>query len=287
MRGATLLLGCASAALAFGPSSARPVVAPRLTCGRAPAPLLADRSAHAVACAPLETPETPPTTALTLAPIWLAVLVQMLGVGVTLSTLPLYLHALGCSANQQALCISGFSACQMLGCPLLVALSGRVGRLAVLRACLAGNAVASLLTASASGLRGIFFARCLAGLTAASVPVAQVAVAEVCPPGPATSTALSRVASAASIGIIAGPGFAALIAELGRRVSVVGDSAVVASRLVFLASGVFAVAVLLLTGRVRLQTPTPTATPPPPLPTAVAAAAPSAGVAPLTAKQEA
>ena len=100
----------------------------------------------------------------------------MLGVGVTLSTLPLYLHALGCSANQQALCISGFSACQMLGCPLLVSLSGRVGRLTVLRACLAGNALASLLTASASGLRGIFFARCLAGLTAASVPVAQVPV---------------------------------------------------------------------------------------------------------------
>ena len=53
----------------------------------------------------------------------------------------------------------------MLGCPLLVALSGRVGRLAVLRTCLAGNALASLLTASASGLRGIFFARCLRLLT--------------------------------------------------------------------------------------------------------------------------
>lgn len=174
MRMAVLLLSCACAALAFGPSSTRPVVAPRLSLGRAPAPLLADRSAHAVARA-RPSPETPPTTAVTLAPIWLAVLVQMLGVGVTLSTLPLYLHALGCSANQQALCISGFSACQMLGCPLLVSLSGRVGRLTVLRACLAGNALASLLTASASGLRGIFFARCLAGLTAASVPVAQVA----------------------------------------------------------------------------------------------------------------
>ena len=62
-----------------------------------------DRSAHAVA-------RTPPGARdagdgaherVTLAPIWLAVLVQMLGVGVTLSTLPLYLHALGCSANQR------------------------------------------------------------------------------------------------------------------------------------------------------------------------------------------
>ena len=179
----------------------------------------------------------------------------------------------------------------MLGCPLLVALSGRVGRLAVLRTCLAGNALASLLTASASGLRGIFFARCLAGLTAASVPVAQVAVAEVCTPGPATSTALSRVASAASIGIIAGPGFAALVAELGRRVPAVGASAVAASRLVFLASGGFAVSVLLLTGRVRFQTAAATPQPPPQQPqqqTTTTPASPAApSVAPLTAKQEA
>ena len=171
-----------------------------------------------------------------------------------------------------------------------MALSGRVGRLAVLRTCLAGNALASLLTASASGLRGIFFARCLAGLTAASVPVAQVAVAEVCTPGPATSTALSRVASAASIGIIAGPGFAALVAELGRRVPAVGASAVAASRLVFLASGGFAVSVLLLTGRVRFQTAAATPQQPPqpqPQPTTTPASPAAPSVAPLTAKQEA
>ena len=57
--------------------------------------------------------------------------------------------------------------------PALVALSTRVGRLTVLRTCLAGNAIASLLTASASGYSSIAVARTLAGLTAASVPVAQ------------------------------------------------------------------------------------------------------------------
>ena len=54
--------------------------------------------------------------------------------------------------------------------------------------------------------------------------------------------------------------------------------------------GVFAVAVLLLTGGVRFQTPTAAPPPPPPTslapPAAVAAAAPSGGVAPLTTKQE-
>ena len=110
-----------------------------------------------------------------LAPIWMAVLVQMLGVGVTLSTLPLFLMKLGGSANQLAITISVFSVAQMLGAPLLVALSGRVGRLAVLRACLAGNALASLATACGRGWVDILFARALAGFTAASVPVAQVA----------------------------------------------------------------------------------------------------------------
>ena len=55
--------------------------------------------------------------------------------------------------------ISAFSAAQMLGCPILVALSGRIGRLTVLRMCLAGNAGASLLTvdggvAAPGGTRG-------------------------------------------------------------------------------------------------------------------------------------
>ena len=54
--------------------------------------------------------------------------------------------------------------------------------------------------------------------------------------------------------------------------------------------GVFAVAVLLLTGGVRFQTPTAPPPPPPPTslasPTAAVAAAPSGGVAPLTTKQE-
>ena len=89
-----------------------------------------------------------------LLPIWLAVLVQMLGVGVTLSTLPIYLTALGGTPSQLAIVISIFSGCQMIGAPLLVALSNRVGRLTVLRACLAGNAFAALLTSGAHTWHG-------------------------------------------------------------------------------------------------------------------------------------
>jgi len=111
-----------------------------------------------------------------LLPVWLSVFCHMLGVGITLSQLPLYLTALGASPAQLGLAISGFSIAQMLGCPLLVSISTRYGRLAVMRVCLAGNAAASLLTAWSSSWTQIAAARFLAGFFAASVPVSQAAV---------------------------------------------------------------------------------------------------------------
>lgn len=215
-------------------------------------PISAGRAAPTLLVA-AGTPPPPPANqgVSPLLPIWLAVLVQMLGVGITLSTLPLFLTSLGGTPNQLAMVISIFSGMQMLGCPLLVSLSSRVGRLPVLRACLAGNAVASIITAVSTGWTQIACARAVAGLTAASVPVAQVAVSDMMPPGPATSKALSRVASAASLGIICGPAAGGLVAEIAASFcgvhSVAGQS-----RAVFLASGVFASVVLLLTSRVQL-----------------------------------
>ena len=146
-----------------------------------------------------EAPSPEPDVNKILLPIWLAVFVQMLGVGVTLATLPLMMTQAGVSPTRIGITISCFSAAQMIGCPLLVGLSARTGisQLTVLRACLMGNALAAIGTAVAGGWRGITCARILAGFFAASVPVAQVAVADVVPPGPQTSKALSRVASAA------------------------------------------------------------------------------------------
>lgn len=192
-----------------------------------------------------------------LLPIGLAVFVQMLGVGITLSTLPLFLIGLGGTPQQLGIVVSAFSGAQMLGCPLLVRLSGRVGRLNVMRACLAGNAIAALLTSVAPGWRSVACARILAGAFAASVPVAQAAVTDVVPPGPATSKALSRVASAASAGIICGPALGSVVAEVARRVC--GVPAHREARMVFAASGCLASLVLLSTARVRLVRKSPSA----------------------------
>lgn len=176
-----------------------------------------------------------------LLPVWLSVFVHMLGVGITLSQLPLYLTSLGASPTQLGMAISGFSIAQMIGCPLLISLSSRVGRLNVMRVCLAGNAAASLLTACSNSWPQIAFVRILAGFFAASVPVSQAAVTDVVAPGPRTSRALSQVAAASSLGIVAGPAVAGLVAEFATRV--LGAPAHMLPKIVFAASGIFAAAV--------------------------------------------
>lgn len=169
--------------------------------------------------------------------VWLTVFVHMLGVGITLSQLSLYLTALGASPTQLGLAIAGFSAAQMIGSPLLVGLSERVGRLAVMRACLAGNAAASLLTAYMGTWSQIALARILAGFFAASVPVSQAAVTDAVAPGPAMTKALGRVAAASSLGIVAGPAVAGVIAEIAAWAGAPAGSL---PRIVFAASGIFA-----------------------------------------------
>eukprot|EP00439_Symbiodinium_sp_Y106_P057490 s2632_g8.t1 len=161
-----------------------------------------------------------------LLPISMSVFVQMLGEGIAISSIPLHLVSFGASAITVGLATSCFSFAQMM---FLVAASGRLGRLRVLRACLAGAAFASMLIAFSNSIPGILLGRFLAGAFAASVPVAQAAVTDLVP-GAEAATALSRVAAASQLGVVVGPvasaaatGFLAkafgLPARLGVRVA--------------------------------------------------------------------
>ena len=148
----------------------------------------------------------------TLLPITLSVFAQMLGEGIAISSLPLYMTNLGASPMQVGLATSCFSAAQMVCCPLLVSLSSRVGRALVLRVCLIGATASSLLIAGSGSISGILLGRLFAGIFAASVPVAQSAATDIVS-GPQTARALSRVAAAAQAGVVVGPAASALIME--------------------------------------------------------------------------
>ncbi|KAL3931375.1 MAG: hypothetical protein SGPRY_001154 [Prymnesium sp.] len=179
-----------------------------------------------------------------LFPICICVFMQFLGVGVTLSTLPLYLIEMGASTLQLSLVVSAFSGAQMLGVPFLVSLSDRLGRSPVVLLCMFGAAVANLLTAIAPGYYGAAGARVLAGLFAAANPVAQAAVADIVPPGPQMTKALGLIAATCSMGITVGPALAAGVAGLLSRCGITGIS--LQSRYVFGCSAMLSAIALLI-----------------------------------------
>ena len=158
-----------------------------------------------------------------LLPITLGVFAQMLGEGISLSSLPLYLTARGATPVPVGMAISCFSVCQMTFAPILVGLSSRagVGRSRILRLCLGGAAASSLLIAFSTSVYGVSAGRALAGVFAACVPVAQSAVTDVMSNGSGDSAddgeeeeqqqeqllalGLSRVSAASQLGVVVGP----------------------------------------------------------------------------------
>ena len=177
---------------------------------------------------------------------------------------------------------SGFSACQMLGCPLLAAPQGAWGLLP----CCAPAWPATRSPRSSPPPRPAcagLLRQVLAGLTAAS-SWRRWRWRRCAPQAPRRRPAQPR-----RLGRLhryhRRPRLCRACRRARRRVPAVGASAVAASRPVFLASGGFAVSVLLLTGRVRLQTAAATPQPPPQQPqqqTTTSPVARRASVAPLT-----
>ena len=164
------------------------------------------RLAVAAAAAAADAADEPlPRTVL---PISLTVFAQMIGEGIAISTLPLHMRTLGASGAQIGLATSAFSIAQLVSCPQIVRLSERVGRTRMLRACLCGAAVSQMLIVLSGNVHGIVLGRCLGGVFAACVPVAQAGVTDLVRPSQA-ALALSRVSAASQMGIVVGPAFSA------------------------------------------------------------------------------
>ena len=181
------------------------------------------------------TPLPPELTTITM-----GVFCQMLGEGIALSSLPLYLTRLGASPVTVGLAISCFSVAQMTFAPVLVGLSSRIGRGPVLRICLAGAASSSLLIALSGSVHGVIAGRTLAGVFAACVPVAQSGVTDTLPRDQ-TALGLSRVSAAAQLGVVVGPAASALFQEGFAAAGLPAERCLPA---VFVLAAAFAIAVL-------------------------------------------
>jgi MFS family permease len=177
-------------------------------------------------------------------PILLSVLALILSEGIAVSTLPLHLQSLGATPALIGLSTSAFSIAQMVCCPLMVSLSTKMGRRQTLRLCLLGAALSSMVIASASTIPLLIVARFLAGVFAASIPVAQAGVTDIVP-SHQTAMALSQVSAASQTGLVIGPIASAFIQGLLVSMGVPSKYLV---RGVFAASAMFALVALALGG---------------------------------------
>jgi multidrug resistance protein len=149
--------------------------------------------------------------------IWTTVAVDLLGFGIILPVLPLYVERFGAGPITVGLLVASFSLANFVCAPILGRWSDKVGRKPVILVSLFGTAVGSFVTGAAVGVWMLFVGRLLDGASGASVSVAQGAVADVAAPQD-RARLLGLLSAAFGVGFVLGPALGGLAALAGERV---------------------------------------------------------------------
>lgn len=110
--------------------------------------------------------------------IFITVFVDMLGFGIVIPLLPLYVKQFGASAVTCTAVLASYLIAQTLCAPILGRISDRVGRRPVLIASLAGSAASFFMLGWAPSLLWLFVARIMSGITGGSVSAAKSYIAD-------------------------------------------------------------------------------------------------------------
>src|SRR5476651_72873 len=100
-----------------------------------------------------------------LLPIFLIVLVDILGLTIMIPLLPFYAEHLGASATTVGLLISTYAFCQLIAGPILGKMSDSMGRKPLLIVSQIGTFIGLLILAWAGSLWLVFLSRVIDGLT--------------------------------------------------------------------------------------------------------------------------
>ncbi|AZI43325.1 MFS transporter [Deinococcus psychrotolerans] len=153
--------------------------------------------------------------------ILITALVDIMGIGLIIPVLPLLVKELSGSAAAGARYIGIFTAVyavmQFIFAPILGVLSDRYGRRPVLLLSLLGMGLDYLLLAFAPTLWWLFVGRVLAGITGASLTVANAYIADVSAPEDRAKN-FGKLGATFGVGFILGPALGGLLGDYGLRV---------------------------------------------------------------------
>jgi MFS family permease len=135
-----------------------------------------------------------------LLPIFLIVLVDVLGFTIVIPLLPLYAETLGATPLIATCITSVYAVCSLLSTPVIGNLSDRFGRKRLLLVSQAGTCGGFLVLAGSNALWMVFLGRIIDGITAGNLALAQAYISD-------HTTPENRAKSFGIIGIAFGLGF--------------------------------------------------------------------------------
>jgi MFS family permease len=149
-----------------------------------------------------------------LLPIFLIVLVDILGLTIMLPLLPFYAEKLGASATVVGLLISSYAFCMLFSGPILGRWSDRIGRKPLLIVSQLGTLAGLLILAAANQLWIVFVARIIDGLTAGNLSLAQAYIADVTAPENRAKS-FGFIGIAFGVGFLIGPAVSGFLSQYG------------------------------------------------------------------------
>ncbi|EKE19552.1 MAG: tetracycline resistance protein [uncultured bacterium] len=141
----------------------------------------------------------------TKAIILLTVLIDVIGIGVIVPTMPFYVESLGASSFVIALLFSVFALFSFVSGPFLGTLSDRIGRRPVLIISIASTALGWFVFASAHSIAILFLGRIIDGLAAGNFPIAQSYLVDIAKTDKERTTNLGLIGAVFGVGFIIGP----------------------------------------------------------------------------------
>lgn len=137
-------------------------------------------------------------------PIFVIVLIDLLGLTIIIPLLPLYAAAFGASAFMVGTLGAAYPVMQFVGAPLLGRLSDRYGRRPVLIISQIGTFIGFILLGVANTLWLLFLSRLIDGLSGANIATAQAAITDSTTEKTRTQ-GLGLIGAAFGLGFIVGP----------------------------------------------------------------------------------
>jgi DHA1 family tetracycline resistance protein-like MFS transporter len=145
--------------------------------------------------------------------IVLTLVVNLIGFGIMIPLLPLYVQSFGASEQVIGMVIATFSLSQLVASPALGALSDRWGRRPVLMASLVGTAVSFVMLALARSIPWLFAARMVDGFSGGNISTARAYVADITSEAD-RARAYGLIGAAFGVGFVLGPALGGALAHV-------------------------------------------------------------------------